>query len=179
MEPLRTIKRKSLEPFWYVWYTKPKSEKQVLDRLTSKQVVTYLPIRKELRQWSDRKKWVETPLFGGYIFTFINYKQFDEVKFTEGILSFVKFEGKPAKVKTHEIELIKRMLTGAEDIEVSDSNPFLEGDRIVISYGPFIGTEAVIVEVRGKKKLAINFEQFGKSLLLEVPKQMVVKKAVA
>ena len=53
---------------WYVMYTTSRSEKKVADRLAERGWEVYLPIVEELRQWSDRKKKVQRPLFNAYVF---------------------------------------------------------------------------------------------------------------
>ena len=55
-------------PTWYAIYTKPRTEKKACEELTCKGISTYLPVVKTLKQWSDRKKWVEKPYFPGYLF---------------------------------------------------------------------------------------------------------------
>ncbi|CAN0601278.1 unnamed protein product, partial [Ectocarpus sp. 12 AP-2014] len=53
---------------WYVLYVKPKNEKKVAERLLSHQIEVYCPMIKEVKQWSDRKKTIEVPLFKSYVF---------------------------------------------------------------------------------------------------------------
>ena len=47
---------------WYAVYTRPRSEKKALITLSEDGYEVYLPLKKTLRQWSDRKKWIEFPL---------------------------------------------------------------------------------------------------------------------
>ena len=47
------------EDKWYALYTHPRAEKQVYNRLIEYGVVTFLPLQKTFRMWSDRKKLVE------------------------------------------------------------------------------------------------------------------------
>ena len=53
---------------WLAVYTKPRHEKTVEKKFQKKGFEVYLPMLKERRKWSDRKKWVEFPLFRSYIF---------------------------------------------------------------------------------------------------------------
>ena len=48
---------------WIAVYTKPRHEKTLAQELEKKGIESYLPLLKERRKWSDRKKWVEFPLF--------------------------------------------------------------------------------------------------------------------
>ena len=49
-------------------YTRPRWEKKIASLLDSRGIENYLPLNKILKQWSDRKKIVQEPLFKGYIF---------------------------------------------------------------------------------------------------------------
>ena len=53
---------------WWALYTKPRHEKKAKLEIEKKGITVYLPLNRVLRQWSDRKKWIEEPLFPGYIF---------------------------------------------------------------------------------------------------------------
>lgn len=53
---------------WFVFYTKSRQEKKVRDLLLKSGYEVFLPMHKVMRQWSDRKKKVEVPLFNSYIF---------------------------------------------------------------------------------------------------------------
>lgn len=64
-----TLPVERFNPAWYVVQTYSRCEQRVAKDLTAKGFETYLPLLRELRQWSDRKKMVETPAFSGYVFT--------------------------------------------------------------------------------------------------------------
>ena len=56
------------EIFWYAIFTKPRSEKKVLQRMIDHEIDAFLPLIKTVRQWSDRKKTLEVALIPSYIF---------------------------------------------------------------------------------------------------------------
>ena len=56
------------EKTWYALYTKSRNEKKAHSALVSSGIDSFLPLIKNLKQWSDRKKWVEEPLFRSYLF---------------------------------------------------------------------------------------------------------------
>ncbi len=170
--------KKETDPNWYVWYTRPRAEKKIRDRLLSKQIEVFLPLQKELRQWSDRKKWIETPLFSGYIFTRIPWKEMDKVTFTEGILNYVRMDGRPAFLLEHEVESIKNMLQHGIQAEVTDGQ-FELGDFIEIATGPLKGLTGNIIQYRGSNKLAVSITQLGKTLMVSLPAGYVKRKKKA
>jgi transcription antitermination factor NusG len=88
---------------WHALYTKPRHEKKVADQLLDKRIDTYLPLRKILKQWSDRKKWVEEPLFKSYVFIHADAKERQRALYTYGVLKLVQFGDEPARVRDDEI----------------------------------------------------------------------------
>ncbi len=53
---------------WYPVYTRSRAEKKAHEELNRKGILSYLPLKKTVKQWSDRKKIVEEPLIKSYLF---------------------------------------------------------------------------------------------------------------
>jgi transcription antitermination factor NusG len=165
---------------WYIWYTRPRAEKKINERLLQKGIEVFLPLRRERRQWSDRKKWVDAPLFNGYIFTCISGREWDVVNYTEGIITYVRMEGRPATLRQDQLEEIKAVCGLSESFEVIDAADIPDiGEEVTIKGGPFKGLTAQAVQYRGHQKIAVHIEQLGKVILLELPVRYVqrVRKA--
>jgi transcription antitermination factor NusG len=94
---------------WYVLYTLPNYEKKVNFILQKNKILTFLPLYKSKRRWSDRKKIVEVPLFSNYIFIKTTpadrYKALD----TFGVKCFLNYDGRPVLVQDNEINNIRRL----------------------------------------------------------------------
>src|SRR6266849_7068570 len=58
----------STEPSWYAIQTRSNFEKIVTAELGDRGIESYCPAIEELRQWADRKKIIERPVFPGYVF---------------------------------------------------------------------------------------------------------------
>ncbi len=95
---------------WYVVYTRPRWEKKVASLLQQKNIEHYCPLNKVLKQWSDRKKVVMEPLFKGYVFVAVDEHHKWDIKKIDGILNYVYWLGKPARVKETEIDTIRMFL---------------------------------------------------------------------
>ncbi|HVX26897.1 MAG TPA: UpxY family transcription antiterminator, partial [Parafilimonas sp.] len=80
---------------WYAVYTKPRWEKKVNSKLLNKGIESWCPVQKLQRQWSDRKKIIEDPLFKSYVFVHISDAEKSKVLNTEGIIQFVYYLKKP------------------------------------------------------------------------------------
>ena len=67
---------------WYAVYTKSRYEKKLADNLREKGIEAYVPLRKVVRQWSDRKKLVAEPLIRSYCFVILpNLEHHDLYKY--------------------------------------------------------------------------------------------------
>lgn len=154
---------------WYVIYTRSRAEKKVRDELTEKSIEAYVPLQKQLRQWKDRKKWVEMPLITGYCFVRINRKEYEKVLQTNNVVHFVKFEGKAAVIPDRQIDYLKQML-GQIDFEVNvTSENFRPGKKVEVIAGPMIGLRGELIESRGKNKFILRFSQINSVFTVEVP----------
>jgi len=129
---------------WYVIYTKPKWEKRVADQLTQLGVNCYCPLIKTTKQYSDRKKTLEVPLFSNYVFVQLADKDRNLVFLSRGAIRYLYWLGKHAIVKDKEISTIKEWLTDDAAISISQYNV---GETIKVNSGPFLNHDAVIKEV--------------------------------
>ena len=145
-----------IKSFWYVVYTKPRWEKKIVKKLSENEIENYCPLNKSIKQWSDRKKIVLEPLFKGYIFIKIEEDRKWEIKKIDGIINYVHWLGKPAKVKDSDILTIKRFLEEFENIEIEEINHSL-GKEVVIKKGIFMNYKGIVLEIIGRKvKVLIN-----------------------
>ncbi len=164
IKPLTTKQTKH----WYAVYTKSRAEKKVKQFLDEKEIECYLPLVKKLRQWSDRKKWVYDPLIRSYIFVKISDdREYLNVLDTDGVVCFITFEGKAAKIPDKQINDIKLLLASEKELEVTHEN--LEpGMDIEVIAGPLKGLEGKLLEIHGKNKVKIEIEAIGQSILVEI-----------
>ena len=153
---------------WYAVYIKSRAEKKAEAELQFKEIECFLPLQRKLRQWSDRKKWVEMPLIPGYLFVRTNNKDHITVLQSNYILSYVRFEGKAAIIPENQIEYLKLMLKQDNaEIEITQEN-FEPGQLIEVIAGPLIGLQGKLIRTNGKDKLAIELIQLGYSALIEI-----------
>jgi transcription antitermination factor NusG len=99
-----------------------------------------------VRQWSDRKKKVEVPLFNSYVFVKIEESERSEVFRSLGAVRYLFWLGKPAVVRDDEIAVIKKWLTSSVTSELSVVS-FQIGDTVEVESGPFSAQKAIVQEV--------------------------------
>lgn len=135
---------------WYVLYTKPRTERRVAERLKSLGITVFNPLITEIRQWSDRRKKVQVPLFKSYVFIKIEDSQRNQVFDIPGVVRYMYWLGKPALVRDSEIEVIKQWLE-QDEVDEMEVQHLSEGDQITLRNGAFKNQEAIIKEV-GKRR---------------------------
>ncbi len=154
---------------WYAVYVKSRAEKKVALEFKYEGISYYLPLVKRLKQWSDRKKWVEDPLFRSYIFVNIEQKDYFKVLQVPGTVKYITFEGRAVPVPEVQINAIKYYLE-ENDPENLDDSKWQEGIKIEIISGSMSGLTGELIEVRGKKTVKVEIEAIGGTLLIHVPK---------
>ncbi len=159
------MKSVSLNVFnWYVIYTHPNFEKKVFNSLQQRDIISFLPSKKITKQWSDRKKTVEVPLFSCYLFVYTTIHDRFKVLEIRGVRNYVSFNGSPVTITDDEISLIKKMIS---DPEVMLEN-YLEGDSVKIIKGPFMGFTGIIFERKGKTRFGVKLKAINQSLSVEL-----------
>jgi transcription antitermination factor NusG len=157
---------------WYALYTKPRNEKKVFESLTSTGIEAYLPLIKTLKQWSDRKKWVEEPLFRSYIFVHIDKSDYYHVLNNAGIVRYITFEGKAVPIPENQIQAIKQYV-GKDFEPLNEIKEFSIGDKVEVIKGSLMGLQGRLISIKNKQKVKIEIEAISQSVYLSVPRSFL------
>jgi transcription antitermination factor NusG len=160
---------------WHVLYTKPRAEKKALDSLDKKGYCVYLPCITVVRQWSDRKKKIQEPLFRSYLFVLCKANQINEAATDGSIVGVVRFNGCAAVVRDEEMETIRRVEAGKDDVAVVEQM-LTAGQKVRIKNGALRGLSGILTEFRGSQRVAIEIESLGCNLLVDVPAANIEKQ---
>lgn len=158
---------------WYALYTKPRWEKKIHKLLQQKGIESYCPLNKVRRKWSDRIKVVEEPLFKSYIFVRVEESLKTEVRYVDGVLNYVYWNGKPALVKDDEIISIKKFMSEYEDVKVIsfDAKP---ADEVIINAGIMMGAAGRILRVLGNNMVEVRIDSLGMVLTAKFEKKNIL-----
>ena len=157
---------------WYAVYTRPRFEKLVCQRLLEQGIEAYLPMIKTMRQWSDRKKMVEIPLFSSYVFVHINRKHYDQVLQTFGAVKYIIFEGKAASIPAEQINNLKIIVDSNENVETTWETR-KKGDRVIISAGSLKGLKGELITDGTRKKVLVRIDSIDQNLTVEVHSSLI------
>jgi transcriptional antiterminator RfaH len=172
------MKIHNLNHQWYAIYTKSRSEKKVHTELMKKSIEAYLPLQRRLKQWSDRRKWVEEPLINSYLFVKISEREQYEVLNTNGVVKFINFSGRPAVIRDCQIEFLKSVMVTSGDVEVL-SDEILPGDEVEITGGNLAGVIGELVDYKGRKRVVVRLHEIGHSISFTVPIEQIRKRKIA
>ena len=161
-----------MERKWYAIYTKPRWEKKLAERLEEKRIEHYLPLVKTLKLWSDRKKWVQEPLFKSYIFVHVSNEEYLPAIQTPGAVKYITFERKAVSIPPLQIEAIKTFVESGDDM-ISDSPEMKIGDRVRVIRGTLKGLEGTLVEFHQKHRVRVMIEGIQQSLHIKIPRSFL------
>lgn len=151
---------------WYALSVRSRHEKKVDRQLQDKGIESYLPLRKIRREWSDRKKWVEEPLFRCYVFIHTDERNRLRALQAYGVVRIVSFNGKPAVVRDDEIASIRRILRTAPSVETCP--PVSVGDVVEIMSGPLMGLRGRLEGIRNERRLVVSIDSIRQALRFNV-----------
>jgi transcription antitermination factor NusG len=163
--------------YWHAVYTKPRWEKKVAALLEAKGIEYYCPLNKVVKQWSDRKKTVLEPLFKSYVFVQVAEEKKWELLNIAGIINYVTWLGKPAKIKDSEIETIRKFLKEFESIEVVDGVLELNG-MVKVKQGVLMNYEGILLHIYGNRA-SVKIDSMGLQLITVIDKKNLEKVAGA
>jgi transcription termination/antitermination protein NusG len=158
-----------MEKNWYALSVRSRHEFVARDELVKKGVEAFLPSVMKLRQWRDRKKQVEFPVFPGYLFVSLApcAQVFMQVVKTRGTVGLVSLEpGHPTPVVSEEIQALRTVIESGKAFDVYPH--FQEGARIRIRRGPLQGAEGVLAKKDDQHLFCVNVEILGRSVGLKI-----------
>lgn len=149
---------------WFIFYTQFNHEKKVHEELLKCGYESYYPKMNTLKQWSDRKKWINSPIFPCYNFVYCEEKEICRILSTTGIVKVVSFSGERAFLNERDIELIRKLEIHQNAVTVT-SQRFKDGEKIKIESGCFMGLTGTVVDSDEGNKLVLLLELLGQSVV--------------
>ena len=163
--------------YWHALYVRSRAEKKVLAQLEEMGIQAYLPLIASVKQWSDRRKKVEEPLFKSYVFVYSNEKEHVTILNVYGVLKFVTFEHKAVVVPENQILAIKRYIQdyerGEEGKIMNDNEDLKEGQLVRIINGPMKGLTGRLDAIKDKRRLIVFIDVVGQYIPVNIPRTKV------
>jgi transcription antitermination factor NusG len=147
---------------WLVVHVLSRTEKKVAARLEDKGITVYLPLQKQLRQWSDRKKWVDMVVVSGYVFVKTTYSEHSKILETLGVSRFLRHCNNLVYISDLEMERFQNFIKKAKSRPIEFTTEMLSvGTPVTVQSGQFKGFFGEVTEYKGKYKLSVKLSSFG------------------
>lgn len=151
---------------WFAVYTTPRHEKHVSCLLAQRQIETFLPLYRAVRQWKKRPPVVlELPLFPTYVFVRVAPGARGALLRLPGVLSMVGSSREPWPLPDLEIEALRSGLLERK----FEPHPYLTvGEKVRIKAGVMAGVEGVLVRKKNDLRVVLSLDLIMRSIAVEV-----------
>lgn len=156
---------------WYAIRVRSKFERGVAASLSGKGFEQYLPLYRSRRQWSDRMKDLDLPLFPGYLFCRFDVQARLPILTIPGVISVVGCGKTPIPVSDEEVDTIQMMVRSG--FLLRPWPQLVVGSRIVIEKGPLQGVEGVTLDIKKKHHLVVSVPLLQRSVAVEIDREWV------
>ena len=148
---------------WYVALVRMHHEKKVSEYLNKVGIENFVPVQKEIHQWSDRRKLVETVLLPMMVFVHADPKERMAALTLATVSRYMvlRGEGKPAVIPDDQMARFRFMLDYSEEAICMNSAPLSRGEKVRVVKGPLTGLVGELVMVDGRSKIAVRLNMLG------------------
>ena len=155
------------EKLWYAIYVRSRHEKNVHSALMNKDIESSLPLKAVIRQWSDRKKKVQLPMFRGYVFVKINLN-IDKLNVlqTPGIVKFIHFKNKIPTIPEEQIFWLDALLSS--ESEINYETQYLPGNEAEVIAGPFKGLKGKVIKQKSVLRVILWIDIIMQGISVEM-----------
>ena len=158
--------------YWYALHVRSRHEKKVATLLEQKQIEVSLPLVQVIRQWSDRKKLMQEPLFRGYVFTRISfqYSRFQVLE-THGAVRFAGIGKRITPIPDVQMYWLDTALREIQDVQLAKAFPI--GRHVKVISGPLRGIEGVVQYTSSTSRLVVWFDALMQGLAINIDASMI------
>ena len=151
---------------WFALTVRPNHERTTERALASRGLEAYLPLYRVRRQWADRVKEGESPLFPGYLFCRFSFRERMQVLTSPGVRSIVGTRREPLLVDDSEISNVRALVASGRPILPW---PYLRtGQHVIIREGPLASLRGVVVRAKNHWRVVVNVEALSCSVSVEL-----------
>ena len=155
-------------------YVRSRHEKNVYSALLDKGIDASLPMRTVVREWNDRKKKVQIPLFRGYVFVNIDVKIDNlNVLQTAGVVKFIGIRNKPSRIPDEQIHWMHMLVAESDTVRAEKEIPV--GQRVRVMIGPFKGIKGVVRRVGSRSRLVVLIESIMQAVSVDIKPEYIEK----
>ncbi len=146
---------------WHALIVKSRMERATAQLLADHGFDTIVPVQRQLRQWSDRKKWVDVVLFNSYVFVGTTPERRFEALSAPYAFKWVQFGNRIATLTDTEVNLIRSLDGYDSPVHIQHSILPQIGEEMEIARGSLAGYRGFVVAVQGKTRVRLALNTLG------------------
>jgi len=151
---------------WYALRVRSNFEQKSGELLRQRGFEEFSPTYRRRSYWSARVKWVDRPLFPGYVFCRFDAQNWLPVLQTPGVVQAISFGGKPVPVDDGEIASLRILVCSSVPLF---PRAFLHvGQKVRIKRGPLAGLEGIVEEFGKNCRIVVSVTLLQRSVSAEV-----------
>jgi transcription termination/antitermination protein NusG len=150
---------------WYVLFVRSNQEKRVARSLSERGIEHFLPCYPSVRQWKDRRVKLEMPLFPGYAFVRLPFRERMKVRTVPNVVSLVGTRVSPSVISEDEISWIR---LGLECGKAAPHEYLEVGERVEITYGAMSGMRGILLRRHNGARVVVSLDSIGRAFVVEV-----------
>ncbi|MDE7437808.1 MAG: transcription termination/antitermination protein NusG [Muribaculaceae bacterium] len=141
-----------------------------------------IPTEKVYTTRNGKKVLKERTLYSGYVFVqaILTGEVEYELRNTTNVIDFLRGRAKGSKPESLRESEVMRMLGRADELSEpaeEDTDRYIVGEPVKVTFGPFSGFSGVIKEVNSeKKKIKVEVKIFGRATDLELENSQVERE---
>ena len=159
-------------PPWFALRVREKFRETTEEHLKPFVADLFSPTTQALRQWSDRRKVIEVPVFPGYLFARFVPEDTAQILRVPGVIDLVRVGSRPAEVDPIEIVSLRQALAVA--LPVTALPHLVTGQAVRVAGGAMTGVEGVLARIKSEWKLVISVTMMNRSVAVELDRIDVV-----
>ena len=156
---------------WFAVRVKSNYEKPVSAMLRGKGFEEFLPTYRARRQWSDRIKVLDLPLFPGYLFCRIDLSKRLPLLTTPGFLYLVGKGMTPEPIDETEVMGIQSIVRSG--LSALPWPSVVVGQKVRLERGPLRGIEGVVTKIGDQHRIYVNATLLQRSVSVQVDSDWV------
>ena len=148
---------------WYVAYVRLFHERKTAEKLATMGIESFVPVREEIHQWSQRKKKVMRVLIPQMIFIHATQQERMEALTLPSISRYMVLRGEhvPAVIPDAQMKQFMFMVDYSEETIEMFLSPLEPGQAVKVIKGPLAGLEGELMEIDGKSKVVVRLDLLG------------------
>jgi transcription antitermination factor NusG len=151
---------------WFALQVRSRYESVAATLLSGKGYEWFLPTYWSRRQWSDRIKQIELPLFPGYLFCRFDPHDRFPILTIPAVISIVGIAKNPTPVDETEIASLRLIVNSGVPHQPW---PYLQvGQRVRIEYGALYGLEGILLHFKGRHRIVLSVTLLQRSVAVEI-----------